>query len=262
MTDRPRVLGLCAGYGGLEMAVNAVTGGHPVAFAEMDPYASQVFSTHNPGVPNLGDITAVDWRQVVDRYAPDIITAGFPCQDISNAGPRKGITGARSGVWKSVVEAVGVIRPGLVFLENVAAIRSRGLGTVVGDLAAIGYDARWTCLRAGDPEVGAPHPRDRWSAAAGEAEGRWAPPLNEFVVNLLPTPKASDGPHGGPNQRDSSGRYYLPGQAVRLDELWLASNGTDYGPAIRRWENTCDAYGSLSHRTGRTLQSPPVPGVC
>ncbi|GAA3063524.1 hypothetical protein GCM10020000_53710 [Streptomyces olivoverticillatus] len=56
------------------------------------------------------------------------------------------------------------------------------------------------------------------------------------MVNLLPTPKASDGPHGGPNQRDSAGNYYLPGQAVRLDGRWVATNGTDYGPAIRRWE--------------------------
>ena len=197
-----------------------------------------------------------------------------------------------------------------MFLENVAALRSRGLDTVAADLAAIGYDARWTCLRAGDPEVGAPHPRDRWFAVAhpadanpyqfgrhwrtgdvAEPQGRVEPadrghavagapaggvsllptptarrygrnrsgsqgassrPSIEYLVrDLLPTPKASDGPHGGPNQRDTAGRYYLPGQAVRLDAGWVATDGTDYGPAIRRWE----------HITGRPAPFPTEPGT-
>ncbi|MFI8889259.1 DNA cytosine methyltransferase [Streptomyces paradoxus] len=305
---RPRLVALCAGYGGLEEAIRAGTGGEPVAFAENDPHAARVFAAHHPGVPNLGDITAVDWDQVRDLYAPDVIGAGFPCRNISNAGRRDGIHGQWSRVWKNVAQAVGVLRPRLVFLENVAALRSRGLDVVAADLAAIRYDVRWTCLRAGDPEIGAPHPRDRWFAVAhpadadphhlgrhwrprhlAEAQGRDEPahrrdpvasapggvsllptpaardwksgasnllgrnarPLNEVVVNLLPTPKASDGPHGGPNQRDTSGRYYLPGQAVRLDDRWVASDGTDYGPAIRRWE----------HVTGRAAPCPTEPGT-
>lgn len=76
-------------------------------------------------------------------------------------------------------------------------------------------------------------------------------PLNEFVVNLLPTPKASDEPNGGPNQRDASGRYCLPGQAVRLDRSWIATDGTDYGPAIRRWEAI----------TGHPAPCPTEPGT-
>lgn len=70
-------------------------------------------------------------------------------------------------------------------------------------------------------------------------------------MNLLPTPKASDGPHGGPNQRDAAGRCYLPGQAVRLDDRWVAADGTDYGPAVRRWE----------HITGRSAPCPTEPGT-
>ncbi|MEU3193114.1 DNA cytosine methyltransferase [Streptomyces sp. NPDC006992] len=308
----PRLLALCAGFGGLEVAIRAGTGGEVVAFAENDPYAAAVFAAHHSGVPNLGDITAVDWDRVRDLYAPDVIGAGFPCRNISNAGRRDGINGQWSRVWKNVAEAVGHLRPRYVFLENVAALRSRGLDVVAGDLAALGYDARWTCLRAGDEEVGAPHPRDRWFAVAypadadphhlgrhwrtrrqPEPQGRHEPahrrheaphtpdgaggelrllptpaardwksgasnlfgrngrPLNEVAVNLLPTPKASDGPHGGPNQRDTSGRYYLPGQAVRLDPAWVASDGTDYGPAIRRWE----------HVTGRAAPCPTEPGT-
>ncbi|GBQ04389.1 hypothetical protein SSP531S_58850 [Streptomyces spongiicola] len=80
-----------------------------------------------------------------------------------------------------------------------------------------------------------PAARD-WKSGASNLLGTNSRPLNEVVVNLLPTPKASDGPHGGPNQRDRAGHYYLPGQAVRLDNRWVATNGTDYGPAIRRWE--------------------------
>lgn len=275
--EPPRIVALCAGYGGLETAIRVGTGGQVAAFAENDPYAAAVFAARHPGVPNLGDITAVDWQMVRDLYRPDVVGAGFPCRNISNAGRRDGINGQWSRVWKNVAQAVGVLRPRLVFLENVAALRSRGLDTVAADLAAIGYDVRWTCLRAGDPEIGAPHERDRWFAVAHpadadphqlgrhwrtghvpEPQGRVEPADRSDKVagpagrhlRLLPTPKASDGPHGGPNQRDTSGRYYLPGQAVRLDAAWVATDGTDYGPAIRRWE----------HVTGRTVPCPTEPG--
>lgn len=337
-------ISLCTGSGALDQAVEAVTGLPTVLVGEKDPAASRVLAARLPGVPNLGDISAVDWAALAAEVPrPAALTAGFPCQDISNAGPRGGIAGDRSGLWKTIAQAIRHLRPRLVFLENVAALRSRGLDVVAADLAAIGYDARWMCLRAGDPEVGACHRRDRWFAVAypaaenphlptgtqrrpaapGQAQGgrarahaggrsgllaapdrdlRLLPtpaaadgtggpgtspkrqggmnlrtavtllptpaardwksgasnligvnsrPLNEVVVNLLPTPKASDGPHGGPNQRDTAGNYYLPGQAVRLDGRWVATNGTDYGPAIRRWETVL----------GRPAPEPTEPGT-
>ncbi|MFI6986093.1 DNA cytosine methyltransferase [Embleya sp. NPDC050154] len=288
---------LCTGAGGLEVAVAHGLDATVAWHVEHDPHASRVLAAHHPDVPNHGDVKSTDWSGI---EPVDIVVAGFPCQDISNAGSRKGIIhGRRSSLWSSVAEAVRVLRPEYVFLENVAAIRSRGLDVVAQDLAQVGYDVRWTCVRAGDPETGAPHRRDRWFAVAHPAAadpercgwdgrpwhvhqtaGRPQPadggdgtPELAGVVDLLPTPivgdargtrnftsgrsegarfnsgktltdvawllptpKASDGPHGGPNQRDASGRYYLPGQAVRLDEDWVASDGTDYGPAIRRWE--------------------------
>lgn len=268
-----RILSLCSGYGGVEIALRAGLGGTLVAGAELDPYAARVFAHHHPDVPNLGDITLADWRAVRELYRPDAVAAGFPCTDISNTGPKAGIHGTRSGIWKNVAEAVRVARPRIVFLENVSAIRSRGLDVVAADLAAIGYDARWTCVRAGDPEVGAPHPRDRWFCVAHPADahpdefGRnWRPwnlaePQGRAEpadagdaapgrLRLLPTPKASDGPNGGPNQRDASGRYYLPGQAVRLDARWVSEDGTDFGPAIRRWEAIM----------GRPAPAPAAPG--
>ncbi|MFJ5967287.1 hypothetical protein [Streptomyces sp. NPDC093060] len=95
-----------------------------------------------------------------------------------------------------------------------------------------------------------PAARD-WKSGASNLLETNSRPLNEVVVNLLPTPKASDGPHGGPNQRDRAGNYYLPRQVVRLDGRWMATNGTDYGPAIRRWETVL----------GRPAPDPTEPGT-
>lgn len=166
--DEPRILALCAGYGGLEESVTRIIGGTVVAFAETHPAAAAVFAAHHPGVPNLGDITEADWEWIAGAFQPTVITAGFPCQDISVAGHGEGISGERSGIWKDVAAAVGVVRPRLVFLENVAVIRSRGLDVVAGDLAAHGYDLRWTCLRA--DTVGGPHQRNRWFGLARPVE--------------------------------------------------------------------------------------------
>lgn len=156
-----KYVSLCSGYGGLDLVVESLTGAESMAYAETDPAASKVMAHHWPGVPNLGDLAVIDWSEWTDA---DYLCAGFPCQDISNAGTREGITGGRSSVWKHVAEAVCVIRPELVFLENVAAIKGRGLDVVAEDLAAIGYDLRWTCLRAS--QLGAAHHRDRWFGLA------------------------------------------------------------------------------------------------
>ncbi|MEV4465101.1 DNA (cytosine-5-)-methyltransferase [Micromonospora echinofusca] len=155
-TTAPRIGSLCSGYGGLDMAVELVLGGQLAWYAETDRHAATVCAHHWPHVANLGDIRTVDWTTVPPV---DIVTAGFPCQDISNAGRRVGITGEHSSVWNHVAEAVRVLRPQLLFVENVAALLRRGLDVVHRDLAAIGYDTSWLCLRASD--VGAAHRRDR-----------------------------------------------------------------------------------------------------
>ncbi|GAB7185951.1 phage protein [Kitasatospora sp. Ki12] len=254
-----RILELCAGYGGLGVAVERLTGGCVAYVAEIDPHASAVLAARFPSAPNLGDVRSIDWALL--RGLVDVITAGFPCQNISHAGRKEGIDGDRSRIWTDVVAAVRALRPRILYLENVAALRTRGLDRVAGDLASIGYDVRWTCLRAGDPAVGACHARDRWFAIAyptttdpnnlrrhGRPRRRrpstgWAQPSDGRHpatgtapgLTLLPTPKASDGPKGSPNQRDSNGIFYLPGQAVRLNHQWRSSDGTDYAPAIHRW---------------------------
>ncbi|MFE4860788.1 DNA cytosine methyltransferase [Streptomyces sp. NPDC056670] len=156
------ILELCAGYGGIGRAVEALTGDRIKVVAEIDPYASLILATRYPHARNIGDITQFDWATIAGEV--DIITAGFPCQDISNAGKRAGIHGERSGIWESVLGAVRVLRPRFVFLENVSAIRNRGLAHVLAGLAASGYDARWCCFRAS--ATGAPHMRDRWFCIA------------------------------------------------------------------------------------------------
>ncbi|MCX5237238.1 DNA cytosine methyltransferase [Streptomyces prunicolor] len=157
-----KILELCAGYGGLGVAVAPLVAGHVAYVAESAPGPSAVLAKRYPLAPNLGDIREIDWAQLVGQV--DVITAGFPCQDISIAGNRVGIRGARSGVWVNVLEAVRVIRPRILFLENVSNIRTRGLEVVLGDLVEIGYSARWVCVRA--TAAHAPHLRDRWFCIA------------------------------------------------------------------------------------------------
>jgi DNA (cytosine-5)-methyltransferase 1 len=167
--SQPAIGSVCTGYGGLDLAVAAVLGARQGWVADPDPGAARILAHRWPTVPNLGDITAVDWSDVPPV---DVLTAGFPCQDLSYAGRGAGIKeGTRSGLWFTVAHALGVLRPRLAFFENVAAITARrpGLDVVAADLAALGFDAEWTCLRASD--VGAPHRRERWFCLAWPSYG-------------------------------------------------------------------------------------------
>jgi DNA (cytosine-5)-methyltransferase 1 len=152
-----RIGSLCTGYGGLDMAVRSVFDGSLVWCADNDKHAAVVMDAQYPDVPNLGDLTRLDWQTV---ESVDVIAAGFPCQDISYSGRGAGIEkGAKSGIWKNIVTGIRVLRPQLVVVENVAAIRRRGLDRVLGDLAEMGYYSVWTSVRASD--IGAPHRRER-----------------------------------------------------------------------------------------------------
>ena len=156
------ILELCAGYGGLAIAVEALMNDVTMAVAEVHPAACKIMAERFPNAPNMGDATKIEWEAL--RGEVDIISCGFPCQDISDAGTRMGIEGERSGLWFTVAEAVRIIRPRLVFLENVGAIRNRGQAAVLTSLHQDGYDTRWTTLRASD--IGAAHQRERWFAIA------------------------------------------------------------------------------------------------
>lgn len=243
MTDQPDgdIISLCTGVGALDKAVHALTGAATVAYAETDPWAARVMAHQLPGIENLGGIDRVDWGTVARRYpTARRLVAGWPCQGISNNGHRLGLDDPRSGLWRNVATAIRTIRPDEVYLENVAALTRRGLDTVADHLNQTGYDLHWTVLTASS--IGAPMTRSRWLGYATPGTGRTVEvpartPTVHPVARLLPTPKASDGPNGGPNQRDGNGNYYLPGLAVRLDAQWQAPDlGHDYAPAIHRWE--------------------------
>lgn len=150
-----RIGSLCSGYGGLDLAVEAVFDAHTAWFVEYDRDPSAILAHHWPHVPNHGDVKTTDWSQV---EPVDILTAGYPCQPFSYAGKRKGHDDPRH-LWPDVARAIGALRPGLVVLENVRGHVSLGLDAVIGDLSALGYDARWGVVRAAD--AGAPHGRAR-----------------------------------------------------------------------------------------------------
>lgn len=163
-------LALFAGAGG------GILGGHllgwrTICAVERDAYAAQVLAQRqNDGClkpfPIWSDVCSFDgrpWRGIVD-----VVSGGFPCQDISIAGSGSGIEGSRSGLWSEMVRIIGEVRPGFVFVENSPILTSRGLGRVLGDLAEMGFDAEWGVVSAAS--MGAPHLRERiWIAGRSTA---------------------------------------------------------------------------------------------
>jgi DNA (cytosine-5)-methyltransferase 1 len=172
---------LFSGYGGLDLAVMEMFDAEVAWHCEWEEAPSRILEKHFPGVPNYHDVSNVDWTAV---EPVDILTGGFPCQDVSLAGSRAGLKdGTRSGLWSEFAKAIDVLRPKWVVIENVRGLLSakansdleyctwcmgetgrgepplRALGAVLGDLADLGYDARWTGVRASD--AGAPHQRFR-----------------------------------------------------------------------------------------------------
>lgn len=246
----PRIGGLCFGYGGLDMAVQSVIGGDLAWYAEYDKGASKIGAHRFPGVLNHGDMTAIDWAAV---EPVDVLTGGTPCQDLSHAGKRAGMTeGTRSNLWVAMREAIATIRPRLVVWENVAGAYSatadsdmerregllgdrpgrpalRALGRVLGDLASLGYDASWHGLRAAD--VGAPHGRLRvfvvaWPAADARRVAGEVSAGRGFATVAQP---ASDGDPGRvgvallPTPRAGDGDKGGPNQRGSSGDLMLPS---------------------------------------
>ena len=146
---------LFSGIGGLDLGLERA--GMTVRWqSEIDPYASRVLAKHWPTVPNLGDVTQIEWSDV---EPVDLICGGFPCQDISVLGKRAGLSGERSGLWANYAEAVRVLRPRHVLVENVPSLLVRGFDRVAADLAGMGYGFEWAVIPAS--AIGAPHLRAR-----------------------------------------------------------------------------------------------------
>lgn len=135
---------------------------------EIDPFCRRVLTKHWPNVPKYNDVREVGKHNL---EPVDLIAGGFPCQDISNAGKGAGIDGEESGLWKQFARIVGELRPGLILVENVPALLDRGMGVVLGDLAALGFDAEWATMSA--CSLGAPHTRERLFIVAYPPQERW-----------------------------------------------------------------------------------------
>ena len=263
-----RIGSLFSGYGGLDLAVQKVYGGDVVWYSEIDKHACTVLAARHLGVPNIGDITAVDWATVP---LIDILTGGYPCQPFSHAGQRKGTNDERH-LWPYVRDAIVALRPVVTVLENVDGHRSLGLDVVLGDLADLGLSARWGVVRAAD--AGAPHGRKRvflvvtqpdqsgcqgadagldlaagWSNAGGHAA------QGDHVAAA----DANRDGHG--SELHAGGMAGVEGQAAGgAPERQRARGESDaggdlawgrYAPAIRRWESVL----------GRPAPAPTVPGT-
>jgi DNA (cytosine-5)-methyltransferase 1 len=178
MTNKLRVLDLFSGIGGFSLGLERTGGFETVAFCEIEPFPRRVLAKHWPEVPCYEDVrTLTGARLAADKIAVDVITGGFPCQDLSVAGKQRGMgEGTRSGLWSEIVRLIGDLRPRYVIVENVAALlagpserRGGWFGRVLGDLAECGYDAEWENIPAS--ALGAPHSRERvWLIAYADQD--------------------------------------------------------------------------------------------
>lgn len=251
----PKTVGsLCTGAAGLDMAVCEVFDAQPVWHAENDSAAARVLAYRFPGVPNLGDLTSVDWSRV---EPVDVFTAGYPCQPDSLAG--KGLSeDDHRWIWPDIARAIGVLRPRIVVLENVPGHFVRGFRTVLGSLTDLGYDTQWTLVRASD--VGAPHRRERLFVVAADAQDErhewprrsrrwWTGPADS---GGRPTTDASGNGRDRDAQLDSAAHAWVGGE--HRGHADGRDDGTDWGAytrAIRRWERTL----------GRDAPAPTEPGT-
>ena len=177
-------LALFAGAGGGILG-GKLLGWRTVCAVEREPYAASVLiARQNDGIlptfPIWDDVCTFDgrpWRGIVD-----VVSGGFPCQDISAAGKGAGITGERSGLWSHMARIIGEVLPRFVFVENSPLLVGRGLGLVLGDLAAMGYDARWGIVGADD--AGAPHKRERVWIVANSERSEGQRPLRGSAVGM------------------------------------------------------------------------------
>ena len=225
-------LALFAGAGG------GILGGHllgwrTVCAAEWEPYAACVLAARQndgllPPFPIWSDVRTFDGRPW--RGAVDVVSGGFPCQDISVAGKGAGIEGERSGMWGHMARIIGEVRPRFAFVENSPALLTRGLGRVLGDLAALGYDCRWTVL--GADEVGAPHQRDRFWLVATDTLHR-GHGLDVQPQRLAECSTAAD-----------AGR---DGEALAVADRDSERQLQPQGRQREEWRRPCDCGGELAY---------------
>ena len=274
-------LSLCTGYGGLDLAVEAVLPDAVTRWvSDIDSDAVAVQAARFPDAIQLGDLKQIDWSSYAGQV--DVMTAGYPCQPFSQAGQRKGVDDDRH-LWPWVADAIRLVGPRLVVLENVAGHLGVGFDAVLGDLAAMGRTVRWGVVRASD--AGAPHRRERLFVVAVDAANTESADWREAQQPGMATstrraaePRErhrhtaanTDGtgpqraeparrrdvpPRGVAASTDGTAGIGRPGLPAASERQGSPSSGTadwkQFGPAIRRWETVM----------GRAAPAPIVPGT-
>lgn len=235
-----RVGSLCTGYGGLDIAVDQVLGGKTVWISDVDKYASSLIAERFPNVPNIGDLTTVDWRELEPI---DVLTAGFPCQPFSHAGNRKGETDDRH-LWPYIATAIRVLRPRYVVLENVRGHLTLGFDRVLGDLAGIGFDVEWAVVSAA--QVGACHKRERLFIVAADADAAGSQGQEPTQRRHLPTGGATADTSGGQQSGPTVTNHGLPesGELLPTPTPFTNSNTEQPGEWLQRRADVVERTGT------------------
>ena len=227
MAGKLKVLDLFSGIGGFSLGLERTGGFETVAFCEIDPFCRKVLAKHWPNVRQYEDVRKLTADTLArDGIGVDVITGGFPCQDISCAGRQAGIgAGTRSGLWSEIFRLASELSPSYVFVENVPNLLSGPseqpggwFGRILGDLASLGYDAEWHCVPAS--YVGAPHIRDRvWIVAHPDVQENHIGSLGKvFTRRGLPRGNSSS-PWGTAMPAISRMGDGVPGELDRLGAL-------------------------------------------
>jgi len=235
-----RELALFAGAGG------GILGGHllgwrTVCAVEFDPYARDVLVARQndgclPPFPIWDDVRTFDGRPWRGRV--DVVSGGFPCQDISQAGKGAGLHGERSGLWGEMARIIDEVGPRFAFVENSPMLTSRGLGCVLGELAEMGYDAQWGVFSAAD--VGARHQRERiWIVASDHHTSQISSPKKQTVLENL---KKFE-----PLRNSQAGEWETSARVVRapdvvacgMDRHSCIGNGQVPAVAALAWQMLC-----------------------
>lgn len=224
-----RIGSLFSGYGGLDMAAMQTFNAELAWYSEIEPAACTVMKAHHPNVDNIGDVTQVDWSKVEPI---DILTGGYPCQPFSTAGKRLGTNDERH-LWPYVRQAISVLEPRLVILENVRGHLTLGFDVVLGEISELGYDARWGIVRASD--AGAPHQRAR--------------------LFILAYPSSERLSRRGTQPSSVESQTRSTGHSAKMGSKSLSWG--KYEPTIRRWEqHTRPAPEPAIERDGRPRLNP------
>ena len=244
-----QVLDLFAGIGGFTLGLERA-GFETVAFCEIDPYAQKVLKKNWPGVPIYDDVRTITAERLVsDGISVDVITGGFPCQDISVAGHQQGIEGERSGLWSECARLLGELQPRYAIFENVTNLLNGERGAwfkrVLWDISQIGYDAEWHCIPAS--ELG-------------------ARTITEIGYGLLPTPTVATIHASMKAHRKEADRLHSKGQntlGAEVSRMWPTPNASTGGtmsnwnrvrpsgqPAQLTLQTICE---NIARTTGQTL---------